>query len=101
MWPRGCDHHAACRQQPAHDEGVPPRLNAPTHNAHTQSCPCRVAAAALRPLLLQRSIALPDVHSGYGFAIGNVAAFDMNNPEVGCRHGMCVCAEAAAGRGQP
>jgi hypothetical protein len=31
---------------------------------------------------LQRSIALPDVHSGYGFAIGNVAAFDMNNPEV-------------------
>jgi tRNA-splicing ligase RtcB len=32
---------------------------------------------------LQRSIALPDVHSGYGFAIGNVAAFDMNNPEVG------------------
>ena len=24
---------------------------------------------------------LPDTHSGYGFAIGNVAAFDMNNPE--------------------
>eukprot|EP00878_Enallax_costatus_P005341 GHUV01005610.1.p1 GENE.GHUV01005610.1~~GHUV01005610.1.p1 ORF type:complete len:431 (+),score=152.10 GHUV01005610.1:758-2050(+) len=31
---------------------------------------------------LQRSIALPDVHSGYGFAIGNVAAFDMKNPEA-------------------
>lgn len=31
---------------------------------------------------LQASIALPDVHSGYGFAIGNVAAFDMNNPEA-------------------
>ncbi len=30
----------------------------------------------------QESIALPDVHSGYGFAIGNVAAFDMNNPEA-------------------
>lgn len=37
---------------------------------------CAVLAA------LQRSIALPDVHSGYGFAIGNVAAFDMSNPEV-------------------
>jgi len=31
--------------------------------------------------LLQKSIALPDVHSGYGFAIGNVAAFDMADPE--------------------
>jgi tRNA-splicing ligase RtcB (3'-phosphate/5'-hydroxy nucleic acid ligase) len=30
---------------------------------------------------LIRSIALPDVHAGYGFAIGNVAAFDMGNPE--------------------
>lgn len=25
---------------------------------------------------------LPDVHSGYGFAIGNMAAFDMNDPEA-------------------
>lgn len=32
--------------------------------------------------VVQRSIALPDVHSGYGFAIGNVAAFDMGNPEA-------------------
>jgi tRNA-splicing ligase RtcB (3'-phosphate/5'-hydroxy nucleic acid ligase) len=31
---------------------------------------------------LQHSVALPDVHSGYGFAIGNVAAFDMSNPEA-------------------
>ena len=31
---------------------------------------------------LQKSIALPDVHSGYGFAIGNVAAFDMADPEA-------------------
>ena len=30
----------------------------------------------------QKSIALPDMHSGYGFAIGNVAAFDMGNPEA-------------------
>lgn len=33
-------------------------------------------------MILQRSIALPDMHSGYGFAIGNVAAFDMSNPEA-------------------
>ena len=31
---------------------------------------------------LQKSIALPDMHSGYGFAIGNVAAFDMGNTEA-------------------
>ena len=31
---------------------------------------------------MQKSIALPDVHSGYGFAIGNVAAFDMDDPEA-------------------
>ncbi len=34
------------------------------------------------PIALQRSIALPDMHSGYGFAIGNVAAFDMSDPEA-------------------
>lgn len=27
-------------------------------------------------------MAMPDVHSGYGFAIGNVAAFDMADPEA-------------------
>ncbi|OXB59117.1 hypothetical protein ASZ78_006358 [Callipepla squamata] len=31
---------------------------------------------------MHRSIGLPDVHSGYGFAIGNMAAFDMNDPEA-------------------
>ena len=25
-----------------------------------------------------RSVGLPDIHSGYGFAIGNMAAFDMD-----------------------
>jgi hypothetical protein len=29
-----------------------------------------------------QSIGLPDVHSGYGFAIGNVAAFDMADPQA-------------------
>lgn len=25
---------------------------------------------------------MPDIHSGYGFSIGNVAAFDMNDPNA-------------------
>ena len=33
-------------------------------------------------LLLQKSVGLPDVHSGYGFAIGNMAAFDMGDPKA-------------------
>lgn len=42
-----------------------------------------VAVGKIRGVLLaQESIALPDVHSGYGFAIGNVAAFDMADPEA-------------------
>eukprot|EP00795_Rhopilema_esculentum_P001989 gene1989-17541_t len=28
----------------------------------------------------KRSIGLPDIHAGYGFAIGNMAAFDMSDP---------------------
>ena len=28
----------------------------------------------------QKSIGLPDIHSGYGFAIGNTAAFDAADP---------------------
>ena len=31
-------------------------------------------------LSVQKSIGLPDIHSGYGFAIGNTAAFDTANP---------------------
>ncbi len=33
-------------------------------------------------IFIKRSVGLPDVHSGYGFAIGNVAAFDMSDPEA-------------------
>lgn len=33
------------------------------------------------PGIVSHSIGLPDIHSGYGFAIGNVAAFDMSNPD--------------------
>jgi len=41
----------------------------------------QIANVASLPGIVGRSIALPDVHSGYGFAIGNVAAFDMANEE--------------------
>ncbi|GLC35223.1 hypothetical protein PLESTB_000588200 [Pleodorina starrii] len=42
----------------------------------------QLANVAALPGIVKRSIALPDVHSGYGFAIGNVAAFDMDDPEA-------------------
>lgn len=48
--------------------GRPPRSCSPTDS--------------LRSLVPQRSIGLPDVHSGYGFAIGNMAAFDMSDPDA-------------------
>ena len=41
----------------------------------------QIANVAALPGIVHKSIGLPDVHSGYGFAIGNVAAFDMDNPE--------------------
>jgi tRNA-splicing ligase RtcB len=40
----------------------------------------QIANVAALPGIVGRSIGLPDVHSGYGFAIGNMAAFDMNDP---------------------
>ena len=42
----------------------------------------QLANVAALPGIVKYSIALPDVHAGYGFAIGNVAAFDMANPEA-------------------
>ncbi len=44
---------------------------------------------------MKASIALPDVHSGYGFAIGNVAAFDMNDPEAIVSPGAACVAHSA------
>jgi len=41
----------------------------------------QIGNVAALPGICKYSIGLPDVHSGYGFAIGNVAAFDMANPE--------------------
>jgi len=42
----------------------------------------QIANVAALPGIVKRSIGLPDVHSGYGFAIGNVAAFDMSDPNA-------------------
>lgn len=42
----------------------------------------QIANVASLPGIVSRSIAMPDVHSGYGFAIGNVAAFDMDDPSA-------------------
>merc|ERR1719453_2543311 len=41
----------------------------------------QIGNVAALPGIVKHSIGLPDVHSGYGFAIGNIAAFDVNNPE--------------------
>ena len=61
----------ACRPERASVRLTPPA------DEHAR-LPCRCAAPSG---IVKSSIALPDVHSGYGFAIGNVAAFDMSNPE--------------------
>ena len=42
----------------------------------------QLANVAGLPGIVGASVALPDVHSGYGFAIGNVAAFDMSDPDA-------------------
>ena len=42
----------------------------------------QVGNVAGLPGIVRHSIGLPDIHSGYGFAIGNVAAFDMADPEA-------------------
>ncbi|CAI4222410.1 unnamed protein product [Auanema sp. JU1783] len=42
----------------------------------------QIANVAALPGIVGHSIGLPDIHSGYGFAIGNIAAFDTSNPEA-------------------
>jgi len=42
----------------------------------------QIANVAALPGIVRGSYAMPDVHCGYGFSIGNVAAFDMNDPEA-------------------
>jgi len=42
----------------------------------------QIGNVASLPGIVHRSIGLPDLHSGYGFAIGNMAAFDYDNKEA-------------------
>merc|ERR1719313_1574071 len=42
----------------------------------------QIGNVAALPGIAKYSIGLPDVHSGYGFAIGNIAAFDMDDPQA-------------------
>eukprot|EP01100_Stratorugosa_tubuloviscum_P012038 TRINITY_DN5537_c3_g1_i1.p1 TRINITY_DN5537_c3_g1~~TRINITY_DN5537_c3_g1_i1.p1 ORF type:complete len:496 (-),score=260.38 TRINITY_DN5537_c3_g1_i1:154-1641(-) len=39
----------------------------------------QLANVATLPGIVGRSMGMPDIHSGYGFAIGNVAGFDLND----------------------
>ena len=39
----------------------------------------QVANVAMLPGIVKSSLAMPDIHTGYGFAIGGVAAFDLQN----------------------
>ena len=41
----------------------------------------QIGNVASLPGIVKYSVGLPDVHSGYGFAIGNIAAFDVSNPD--------------------
>lgn len=41
----------------------------------------QVANVASLPGIVEASIGLPDIHSGYGFAIGNTAAFDIEQED--------------------
>ena len=40
-------------------------------------CVEQVANVATLPGIVKASLAMPDIHMGYGFAIGGVAAFDL------------------------
>lgn len=42
----------------------------------------QIANVAALPGIVGKSVGLPDIHSGYGFAIGNMAAFDMDDPNA-------------------
>uniref|UniRef100_A0A2K5C184 3'-phosphate/5'-hydroxy nucleic acid ligase n=1 Tax=Aotus nancymaae TaxID=37293 RepID=A0A2K5C184_AOTNA len=42
----------------------------------------QIGNVAALPGIVRQSIGLPAVHSGYGFATGNMATFDMNDPEA-------------------
>ena len=47
--------------------------------AQKPSRPQQQVKAHVQPGIVKHSIAMPDVHAGYVFTIGNVAGFDMGN----------------------
>lgn len=47
----------------------------------------QLANVAGLPGIVGASIGMPDVHAGYGFAIGNIAAFDMSDPDAVVSYG--------------
>eukprot|EP00033_Pygsuia_biforma_P000374 GCRY01000448.1.p1 GENE.GCRY01000448.1~~GCRY01000448.1.p1 ORF type:complete len:521 (+),score=151.46 GCRY01000448.1:1942-3504(+) len=42
----------------------------------------QIANVAALPGVVKASLGMPDIHSGYGFSIGNVAAFDVDSPSA-------------------
>lgn len=42
----------------------------------------QIANVAALPGIVHKSIGLPDIHAGYGFAIGNMAAMDFDDPKA-------------------
>ncbi|OIR57498.1 MAG: RtcB-like protein [Amphiamblys sp. WSBS2006] len=42
----------------------------------------QIANVATLPGIVRHSFGLPDIHSGYGFAVGNCAAFDMDDSDA-------------------
>jgi len=66
---------------------TPPLLRQLVTEAHAStggflSALQQLANVATLPGIVGYSLGMPDLHSGYGFAIGNVAAMDMNDPEA-------------------
>jgi tRNA-splicing ligase RtcB len=51
-------------------------------NIHEDESPKQVANVAHLPGILEHSLAMPDIHWGYGFPIGGVAAFDWKDGVV-------------------
>ncbi len=49
------------------------------NDVKADQAPEQVANVATLPGIVGYSLAMPDIHWGYGFAIGGVAAFDINN----------------------
>lgn len=79
--------HVKGMQVPAKFYASPELLKLVSHEFHTASggftgAVQQLANVATLPGIVGSSIGMPDIHSGYGFAVGNVAAFDMADPKA-------------------